>query len=298
MTALRDAERELSNEPPHRKQARASAYVAWQAAEQLWADSSDVEVQRQSSAPTMWLLYRQCARLSLQALTRDGQPARWSDAAVRHAEAPAAAQAAFLDDLLVEKAVPSPLTDEALRLERWRADTLLRSASEVVARVATLRTWRLMALIVLGALALVSAGAGIALVQRITTPIDLAAGHPWSASSKQLDCNPDAELCGGVKTRSFFFTKEEDQPWYKIDLEAPKQISSVTIVNRQDNVLDRAVPLVVELSDDGNTWRQVARRDEVFSTWRARFSTQTARWVRLRVDKRSTFHLEAVRVHP
>ncbi len=39
-------------------------------------------------------------------------------------------------------------------------------------------------------------------------------------------------------------------------------------------------------------------RDATFSTWRAKFPTTTARFVRLRVPRRTFLHLEAVRVHP
>ena len=59
-----------------------------------------------------------------------------------------------------------------------------------------------------------------------------------------------------------------------------------------------AVPLVLEVSDDGASWREVIRRPDVFATWYPTFPAQKARYVRLRVDRISTLHLEAVRVHP
>src|SRR5581483_3332388 len=38
---------------------------------------------------------------------------------------------------------------------------------------------------------------------------NLAAGKPWSASSSALECHPERAECGGVKTRIFFHTREE-----------------------------------------------------------------------------------------
>ena len=60
----------------------------------------------------------------------------------------------------------------------------------------------------------------------------------------------------------------------------------------------RAIPLVLEVSDDGKAFREVARRTEEFSAWAPSFPPQTARYFRVRVDRVSTLHLEAVRVHP
>ena len=131
-----------------------------------------------------------------------------------------------------------------------------------------------------------------------SAPVDLAAGKPFTLSSKWADCHPEQNECGKFPTRVLFHTLAESSPWYQVDLGAPTTFSSATIVNRQDMAMPLAVPLVVEVSDDGTTFREVARRNEVFSTWLATFPPQTARYFRLRVDRLSTLHLEAVRVHP
>lgn len=135
-------------------------------------------------------------------------------------------------------------------------------------------------------------------LSRLLKPKNLAEGAPWIASSKAHECHPDENECGGSPARIFFHTNHEPNPWLRIDLLAPARFSSLTIVNRQDVAQDRAVPLIVEVGDDGSTFRQVARRDELFTTWEPRFEPTTARYVRLRVDKHSALHLEAVEVHP
>ena len=100
-----------------------------------------------------------------------------------------------------------------------------------------------------------------------------------------------------MRSKIFFHTNEDAQPWVEFDLLAPTAFSEVYVRNRTDSVPDRAVPLVIEVSDDETNWRAVARRDDTFRTWTASFPTLTARYVRLRVDRRSYLHLEIVEVH-
>jgi hypothetical protein len=128
-------------------------------------------------------------------------------------------------------------------------------------------------------------------------PPDLAAGKPRAQSSVLPDCPIDRGMCTGAPTRITFCTQYEERPWYQIDLGAPTDFSRLTVVNRSDMLPERAVPLVVQVSDDGATFREVARRDEVFDTWRADLGPQRARFVRVYVDKAVIFHLDAVRVH-
>jgi hypothetical protein len=139
---------------------------------------------------------------------------------------------------------------------------------------------------------------GVRAVGKLLEPVDLAAGKPFTQSSKLADCHPEQNECAGVPTKVFFHTLEEANPWFQVDLGAPTGFSRMTIVNRSDMGEGRAVPLVVEASDDGATWRQLARRDEVFSTWKPQLGPQRARFVRLRVDRQSWLHLEAVKIHP
>lgn len=126
---------------------------------------------------------------------------------------------------------------------------------------------------------------------------NLAAGKPWTASSSAFDCHPDQGECGGVKTRIFFHTREEDNPWLRYDLGSKMQISALRIENRQDGEGARAVPLVVEVSDDGTNFKEVARQNDDFSVWKASFPKVSARYVRLRVARRSILHLDEVEIY-
>ena len=126
---------------------------------------------------------------------------------------------------------------------------------------------------------------------------DLAKGKPWRTSSKYAECHPEVLECGGARTSIFFHTREEQDPWVEVDLGAPTDFTEVVVHNRSDGVPERAVPLVLEVSDDRQQWRELARRDELFKVWQARLPPTRARFVRLRVPRVTYFHLDAVKVH-
>ncbi len=190
--------------------------------------------------------------------------------------------------------------DEQARLARELrpfAEALLQSvdgAERALERLWFRRLVRLSLPVVL--LALVLAGVFYG-VERIEQARDVARGRPWTASSRWPEggCLSPAQECPG--SPSFFFsTNEEDSPWVEFDLGSVQDVSGFSISNRKDCCQDRAIPLVVEVSTDHAKWREVARRSESFTTWKASFSTTKARWVRFRVARRSFLHLSSVRV--
>jgi hypothetical protein len=119
---------------------------------------------------------------------------------------------------------------------------------------------------------------------------DLAKGKPWVASSI-LKGVPKAE-----RREYLFHTQEEDSPWVQFDLGAPTTFSTVEVTNRQDCCPERAAPAVIEVSNDASNWKQVAQRKDSYSVWTARFAPTSARYVRVRVTRRSMLHLAAVTV--
>ena len=126
---------------------------------------------------------------------------------------------------------------------------------------------------------------------------DLADGRPWTASSIGIRCEPASRNCGGRDRGVFFHTDLETSPWLRIDLGSNTEVSTVKIHNRRDCCSERAVPLLIELSNDGLSWRQVSRREDPFYEWRASFEPQIAKYVRMRVERRSVLHFEHVSVH-
>jgi len=136
--------------------------------------------------------------------------------------------------------------------------------------------------------------------ERAEVSKDLAQGKPWRASSAAgaaPACTSPDQDC--AQSRQFFFhTNEERKPWLEIDLGSEKRFSAVRVENRKDCCAERAAPLLVEVSSDQSHWRQVAKRDTTFTSWLAKFAPESARYVRLRLDKREYFHLRRVRVLP
>jgi hypothetical protein len=156
------------------------------------------------------------------------------------------------------------------------------------------RLWRLAPLALLCvSLALVAVFA----LQRAERARDLTRGKPWRVSSAYAvpSCtSPDQNCKGGVDY--FFHTNEEEQPWVEIDLGQVESISGLDVRNRTDCCEERALPLVAEVSVKRGQWREVARRTEDFLHWRPNFEPTRARWVRLRVARRSVLHLARFRV--
>jgi len=198
-----------------------------------------------------------------------------------------------LDPAVIDEAA----LDEAVLRARAEALALL-TEREALAQRRLDRGWRQpLDLVVPGMVVILLAVAGYTVSQRALEPDDLADGKPWSASSTWAVCNPRAGRCGGISTRILFCTNEDDNPWFRIDLGAPTSISSATIINRADDAPERAIPLVLEASDDGVTYAELARRESMFSMWRPSFPRTTTRFVRVRVARKSWLHLEAVKLH-
>lgn len=203
----------------------------------------------------------------------------------------------------LERTVTSaPLEGRQAEVELARVSTLLsalinraRQGEREVTK--TMTTMWLRSGLVLGAFLVVAMLVNSA-VRIALRPKDLAEGKPWRTSSAALSCVPAEHNCGGTKTDILFHTQEEDSPWFELDLGAPTSISAATVRNRTDCCQDRAIPLVLEVSDDQATWREVARRDAAFVTWNVEFPSQTARYVRARALRRTILHLDGVLVHP
>lgn len=183
---------------------------------------------------------------------------------------------------------------------RSRRDELVSDASDQVDVVHTLKVQRRTRLALLLVVAAVIAGAAAVVSRLPRRPgnVDLAAGKPWSVSSRLPECPlGESRLCGGVRLNILFHTAEEPSPWFEIDLGAPTTFSHVFLRNRDDCCEDRAVPLVVEVSDDRRGWQQVARQADVFDDVLISFPPTTARYVRLRVNRSSALHLMQASVY-
>jgi len=129
---------------------------------------------------------------------------------------------------------------------------------------------------------------------------DLAPKASWVASSdyKVGGCKSPKQRCQGGENY-FFHTVQENDPAITFDLGKVRGVSGVEVTNRLDCCTERSDPLVVDVSTDGATWKEMARHKGSFTTWKARFSGARARYVRLHVPAPLAFlHLSRVRIIP
>lgn len=148
------------------------------------------------------------------------------------------------------------------------------------------------AVLLLALAVIVGAEAGVRLMQGP----NLAEGKPWRASSAYRGFSANAGICNGNKTRIFFHTNREQEPWVELDLGGPTLIARVDVRNRRDCCRDRSFPLAVESSLDGQAWQELGRQTEPFSKWTLEFGPTKARYVRAKALKRTFLHLESVEV--
>ncbi|MEW5851318.1 MAG: discoidin domain-containing protein [Myxococcota bacterium] len=126
---------------------------------------------------------------------------------------------------------------------------------------------------------------------------NLARGRPVTTSSEFPPHPGRAGVVDGVLDVMGFCTNNEDRPWVQVDLGAVQSVREVHVYNRSDCCSERAIPLAVEVSEDGRSWREVAKRQDVFDVWKHRFEPVRARHVRLRLLGRNHLHLNEVEVY-
>jgi hypothetical protein len=304
--ALRTARAYLSDLPVTERHALERALVTAELADRAY---DPVEPLRTGSALAQSVsLYREAAYWALRAQSEayvgDGLAALFESVpseplifAAGGVEELALVRRALVERSFVETATlpPELLPRDAERAQRFVHALLRRKLApqQKVGRLLLQRAVRTLGLLVVVATLLAGAWSMSAAARRGP---DLAAGKPWRASSSSATCQPAEHRCAGVHTDMFFQTQEEKEPWLEIDLGREMTFNEVEVVNRADCCPDRAVPLVVEVSRDRTHFQEVSRRTDTFSVWHSRFAQQTARYVRLRVLRRSIFHLDKVAV--
>lgn len=127
---------------------------------------------------------------------------------------------------------------------------------------------------------------------------DFAAGAAWRASSA-TDGYPVTGR--GFTYREgagefFFQTAVQENPWIEFDLGRPVGVSYIEIKNHPGCCQDWAIPLVVELSEDHSTWRQVCRIDYPFYVHTCSPRRTAARYLRLSVPRATSLRLARIEV--
>lgn len=208
------------------------------------------------------------------------------------------ARALTMTTLVEATAVVDPVNEKAdlalLRELSSRVLAPLDEASRAGDRVRVQRVLRIGAALAFVAALGLGATLGIGLARRGP---NLALGQATSSSSAYGNQKTTHGAVDGKKTAHGFHTAEETKPWLLIDLGSTKTIGTVVVYNRSDCCEDRAVPLVVEASVDGEEFEVVARREKKFSRWEASFPKREARFVRLMAEKKTFLHLNEVEIY-
>ncbi len=131
-------------------------------------------------------------------------------------------------------------------------------------------------------------------------------GRPAARSGGAVRPEEDAAgACDGVKTGQWgFHTENEDHPWWQIDLGKPTSLDRVLLYNRCDGgFASRAARLVILLSDDAKTFRQVYRHDGTSflgfpdkKPLSVSLDGAKARYLRIQLPYKSYFHLDEVEI--
>lgn len=140
----------------------------------------------------------------------------------------------------------------------------------------------------------------VAVLRAELSPKNIALGKPVHPSSQKAP-PPDGQTItdGDTGTSVGVHTNTEDDPNVVIDLEAQYWVSRVEVYNRVDGWFDDCLPLALELSTDGKEFKEVARRTDAFGTsppWTIDVGGRPARYVRLRVTRKSYLALSEVKV--
>ncbi len=129
------------------------------------------------------------------------------------------------------------------------------------------------------------------------TRANLAYRRPVRGSSSFSAEYQPSRLVDGIRTELGFHTKHENGPFAVIDLGKVTSFERVVVYNRTDCCFNRAVPLVVEVSDDDSTYLPLAERNEVFERWEASTPHAQGRFLRLRLNGTNMLHLNEVEIY-
>jgi len=111
--------------------------------------------------------------------------------------------------------------------------------------------------------------------------------------------------CDGVRNGKYgFHTGSDSNPWWQVDLGKPLPVEEVLIFNRCDGSQNRAVHLMVLLSDDGKTWRQVYQHDGTLflghpdnKPLSVRLTAAKTRFLRIQLPGDTYLHLDEVEIY-
>lgn len=128
--------------------------------------------------------------------------------------------------------------------------------------------------------------------------VNMALNCPVTTSSQAAGLGTNHQLLvDGDRTNLGFHTDTGPNQFVIVDLGSIKKFDKVVVYNRTDCCKERAVPVRLEVSDDGVHYQKLADRTEVFDVWTAKMLRARGRYVRLRLLQVNAFHLSEVEIY-
>jgi hypothetical protein len=156
-----------------------------------------------------------------------------------------------------------PRTVERIRAERWMRVGLLGVLAIVLLVLVPWSLWRTQ---------------------------NLALRRPVTASSrnpKSIAPDDNSGLVNGEIEGKYGIHTNNGGAWVMVDLESVHPLSTIKVFNRADGWFDEGLPLRLEISEDGQQWKELERRAEHFSAtapWVVKPHGARARYVRVASD--------------
>jgi len=134
-------------------------------------------------------------------------------------------------------------------------------------------------------------------LQRALAPRNLALGRSVVVPEPDFGIDPAGVVDGNQLLMGFHTSRHRD-PSVTIDLGRVERVSRLEIFNRPDCCQDRAVPLLVQTSQDGQQYSTLKREEQTFYHLTIRLPVPvSARYVRLVRGGLEAFHLSEIEVY-
>jgi hypothetical protein len=201
------------------------------------------------------------------------------------------------------------LSSDPLELDRLPVEEAGRKAEELeiatdwLARLfdpRSPREFKVLRVLRLAVAALCALGLLVALGSWAFAPKNLARGKPATSSSTMFATMPAGVVDGSKNGTYGFHSAIEDSPWWAVDLGQNYDVTRIKVFGRGDGVNDQSIPLSLEVSTDGDAYRQIGIRAEPFSEsdpWVVKTGPLVTRYIRLKTLRHSYLVLGEVEVN-
>jgi len=144
-------------------------------------------------------------------------------------------------------------------------------------------------------------GSLAAIVATLISPENIALHKPATSATTAFDTRPSGAVNGRIYEQYGFHSDTQESPWLRIDLERTYDITRIRVHGRHDCCLGQSMPMVVELSFDGEKFHKIASRSAPFDQldpWEINLEEPArGRYLRIRSRKKTVLVLTEVEAY-